>query len=112
MRRCSAELLKCLQPQFSTQVGNTVVFINSVVLNYSFRSHSSFAKVAGSAYIFDVTFAIETMPCDVSMVVLYIYIYINMNIYMYIFMDGVVREMNVRVLGRGLELLSANGGRF
>ena len=27
-------------------------------------------------------------------------------------MDGVVREVNVRVLGKGLELLSANGGRF
>ena len=77
MRRCSAELLKCIQLQFSAQVGNTVVFINSVVLNCSFRSHS-FAKVACSAYIFDVTFAIETMPFDVSMVVLYIYI--NMNI--------------------------------
>ena len=27
-------------------------------------------------------------------------------------MDGLIREMNVRVLGKGLELLSANGGRF
>ena len=27
-------------------------------------------------------------------------------------MDGVVREVNVRVLAKGLELLSANGGRF
>ena len=27
-------------------------------------------------------------------------------------MDGVVREVNVRVLGKGLELVSANGGRF
>ena len=27
-------------------------------------------------------------------------------------MDGVVREVNVRVLGKWLELLSANGGRF
>ena len=27
-------------------------------------------------------------------------------------MVGVVREVNVRVLGKGLELLSANGGRF
>ena len=27
-------------------------------------------------------------------------------------MDGVVREVNVRVLGKGLELLSVNGGRF
>ena len=30
----------------------------------------------------------------------------NVNIY------GVVREVNVRVLGKGLELLSVNGGRF
>ena len=29
-----------------------------------------------------------------------------------VYMDGVVREVNVRVLARGLELLSANGGRF
>ena len=28
------------------------------------------------------------------------------------YMDGVVREVNVRVLGNGLELLSANGGWF
>ena len=28
-----------------------------------------------------------------------------------VYMDG-VREMKVRVLGKGLELLSANGGRF
>ena len=27
-------------------------------------------------------------------------------------MDGVVREVNVRMLGKGLKLLSANGGRF
>ena len=27
-------------------------------------------------------------------------------------MDGVVREVNVRVLGKGLELLNANGSRF
>ena len=27
-------------------------------------------------------------------------------------MDGVVRKANVRVLGKELELLSANGGRF
>ena len=27
-------------------------------------------------------------------------------------MDGVFREVYVRVLGKGLELLSANGGRF
>ena len=29
-----------------------------------------------------------------------------------VYMDGVVREVNVRVLGNGLELLSVNGGRF
>ena len=29
-----------------------------------------------------------------------------------VYMDIVVREVNVRVLGKGLELLSANGGRF
>ena len=29
-----------------------------------------------------------------------------------VYMDGVVREVNVRVLGKGLELLSVNGGRF
>ena len=29
-----------------------------------------------------------------------------------VYMDGVVREVNVRVLGKGLELLSANGSRF
>ena len=29
-----------------------------------------------------------------------------------VYMDGVVREVNVRVLGKGLELLSANCGRF
>ena len=28
------------------------------------------------------------------------------------YMDDVVRELNVRVLGKGLELLSANDGRF
>ena len=27
-------------------------------------------------------------------------------------MDGVFRDVNVRVLGKGLELLIANGGRF
>ena len=42
---------------------------------------------------------IKTGLCDVSMVV-------------YVYMDGVVRVVNVRVLGKGLELLSANGGRF
>ena len=30
----------------------------------------------------------------------------------HVYMDGVVREVNVRVLGKGLELLSANGGWF
>ena len=29
-----------------------------------------------------------------------------------VYMDGVVREVNVRVLGKGLELQTANGGRF
>ena len=29
-----------------------------------------------------------------------------------VYMDGVVREVNVRVLGKGLEFLSANGGMF
>ena len=29
-----------------------------------------------------------------------------------VYMDGVVREVNVRVLGKGLELPSVNGGRF
>ena len=29
-----------------------------------------------------------------------------------VYMDGVVREVIVRVLGKGLELLNANGGRF
>ena len=29
-----------------------------------------------------------------------------------VYMDSVVREVNVRALGKGLELLSANGGRF
>ena len=28
------------------------------------------------------------------------------------YIDGVVRELSVRVLGKGLELLSAKGGRF
>ena len=29
-----------------------------------------------------------------------------------VYMDGVDREVNVMVVGKGLELLSANGGRF
>ena len=29
-----------------------------------------------------------------------------------VYMDYVVREVNVRVLGKGLEFLSVNGGRF
>ena len=29
-----------------------------------------------------------------------------------VYMDGVVRDVNVRVLGKELELLRANGGRF
>ena len=35
-----------------------------------------------------------------------------MVVNIYIYMDGVVREVNVRVLGKELELLRANGGRF
>ena len=29
-----------------------------------------------------------------------------------VYMDGVVQEVNVRELGKGLELLGVNGGRF
>ena len=29
-----------------------------------------------------------------------------------VYMDGVVREVNARVLGKGLKLLSVNDGRF
>ena len=29
-----------------------------------------------------------------------------------VYMDGVVREVNVMVLGKGLDLLSVNGGRY
>ena len=29
-----------------------------------------------------------------------------------VYMDGAVQEVNVRVLGKGLEMLSVNGGRF
>ena len=29
-----------------------------------------------------------------------------------VYVDGVVRRVNVRVIGKGLELLSTNGGRF
>ena len=29
-----------------------------------------------------------------------------------VYMNGVVREVHVRVLAKGLELLSADGGRF
>ena len=36
----------------------------------------------------------------------------SFNIYIYIYMDCVVRMVNVWVLGKGLELLSVNGGRF
>ena len=34
------------------------------------------------------------------------------QLFLNVYMDGVVREVNVRMLGKGLELLSANGGRF
>ena len=30
----------------------------------------------------------------------------------YVYMDGMVSEVNVTLLGKGLELLSVNGGRF
>ena len=49
--------------------------------------------VSGSCWI-------ETGLCDVSMVVFNVY------------MDGVVREVNTRVNGKGLELSIVNGGRF
>ena len=29
-----------------------------------------------------------------------------------VYLDGVIRDVNVRMLGKGLELLSADGGRF
>ena len=29
-----------------------------------------------------------------------------------VYLDGVAQEVNARVLGKGLKLLSANGGRF
>ena len=48
---------------------------------------------------FLVNVLIETGLCDVSMV---------FNVYM----DSVVPKVNVRVLGKGLELLHATGGRF
>ena len=35
-----------------------------------------------------------------------------MSPWLFIDMDGVVREVKVGVLGKGLEMLSANGGRF
>ena len=36
-----------------------------------------------------------------------------MSLWLFIvYMDGVVREVDVMVLGKGLELLSLNGGRF
>ena len=31
---------------------------------------------------------------------------------MYMYMEGVVREVKVRILGKGMELLSVNGSRF
>ena len=37
---------------------------------------------------------------------------VNVRWLLNVYMDGVVREVNVRVLGKGLELMSANGGRF
>ena len=35
-----------------------------------------------------------------------------MSLVFYVYMDGVVREVNVRVLAKGLDLLRANCGRF
>ena len=35
-----------------------------------------------------------------------------MYMYMDMYKDGVVREVNARVLGNGLPLLNVNGGRF
>ena len=37
---------------------------------------------------------------------------VYMDVHMDVYMDGVVREVNVNVIGKGLELLSDNGGRF
>ena len=38
--------------------------------------------------------------------------YRQLQFFLNVHMDGVVREVNVRMLGKGLELLSVNGGRF
>ena len=38
--------------------------------------------------------------------------FLSFNTMICLAMDGVVREVNVRVLGNGVELLCANGGRF
>ena len=36
-----------------------------------------------------------------------------MSIWLFnVYIDGVIREMNIRVIGKGMELLSANDGRF
>ena len=37
---------------------------------------------------------------------------LDVSMVFYVYMDGVVREVNVRVLVKALELLSANGVRF
>ena len=39
-------------------------------------------------------------------------VYVMSPMFLNVYMDGVVKEVNVQVLGEGLELLSANGGRF
>ena len=43
---------------------------------------------------------------------IHIYIYIYILIYISLYMDGAVQELNIGVLGKGLELPSATGGRF
>ena len=65
------------------------------VLNYNSKEIYIFCKC--SVNIVPVLFVKAT-----------IIIIIGRNVYM----DGVVREVNDRVLGKGLELLTANGGRF
>ena len=50
----------------------------------------------------------EWFPIDVGLRQRYVTSPWLFNVYM----DGVVKEVNVRVPGKGLELLSANGDRF
>ena len=37
---------------------------------------------------------------------------VNITFYFKVYMESVVREVNARVLGKGLEMLSVNDGRF